>query len=266
MSDNLQLIITCDDGGMSPGIDEAVIQLYEEGIASTVSVMSNMPHARTALASYREHPGLEIGVHLNLTEGQALSKAIQRTSIVRDGTFRGRVQCFMQGLLLTETSRTFILDELEAQIQVFIDEGISPAHITTHHHFHILPEMRRIIYELARKYDVRWVRNSRLDGAIIPFNPFVRRSPGNQQSGHHFIEPDYIVLIQSLVDKSPQVLLSELKNLHGLIEIVIHPCTPIDEQFPQGVMYNPEERYNEVVFIKEFYAISQGTIDIVKLK
>lgn len=215
MSDNLQLIITCDDGGMSPGIDEAVIQLYEEGIASTVSVMSNMPHARTALASYREHPGLEIGVHLNLTEGQALSKAIQRTSIVRDEIFRGRVQCFMQGLLLTEASRTFILDELEAQIQVFIDEGISPAHITTH---------------------------------------------------HHFIEPDYIVLIQSLVDISPQVLLSELKNLHGLIEIVIHPCTPIDEQFPQGVMYSPEERYNEVVFIKEFYTISQGTIDIVKLK
>lgn len=266
MSEKIKLIITCDDGGMSPGVDEAVIQLYEEGIASTVSVMSNMPHSLAGLARYRDYPGLEIGAHLNLTEGEALTGAMRSSSLVEEDTFRGRTQCFMQGLFLSDAMRTIIFDELEAQLQVFLDENISPAHITTHHHFHILPEMRAIVYELARKYQVKWIRNGRLNRAIVPLNPFIRRLPDNPDTNHPFIEPDYIVLIQALVDKPPQELLLELKGLNGIIEIVMHPCTPKDEQFPQGIMYKPDERHKELIFIKEFYAISQDIIEIVTLK
>ncbi len=266
MSKPLQLVITCDDGGMSPGIDEAVIQLYEEGIVSTVSVMSNMPHARAALAGYKEYPGLEVGAHLNLTEGAPLTMAMQSSTWVKDGLFKGIANCFMQGLFLTNSLQTFIFDELNAQMQVFIEENVNPAHITTHHHFHMLPEMKQIIYELARHYGVKWVRNSRIDSAIIKFNPFLRQSSGKTGRAQNFIEPDYIVLVQDWLKKSPEQLLTKLKRFNGLIEIVIHPCTATDNQFPQGIMYQPEERHQEMAFIRKFIAISENEIDLITIQ
>ena len=266
MNKPLRVMMTCDDGGLSPGIDEAVIQLYEEGIASTVSVMSNMPHARAGLALYRDYPGLEVGAHLNLTERQALTPAMQSSSLVKNGTFRGRVQCFLQGLFLTNALQTIVFDELDAQMQVFLSENINPVHITTHHHFHILPGLKQTVYELARKYRVKWIRNSRLASAIIPFNPLAQVSPGKQPDDQEFIEPDYVVLIQEWLKKSPAQLLSELKRLNGIIEVVIHPCTMVDTLFPQGIMYKPEERHRELLFIREFYAISRGTIEVITIR
>lgn len=265
MTKRLQLVITCDDGGLSEGIDTAVIELYEEGFVSAVSVMSNMPQAKVGLTRYKKIPKLEIGAHLTLTEGQPLTTSARALTLVKDGRFKSREWLFTRGLFLSDDLLQIIQSELDAQIQVFIEHGIQPRHITTHHHFHMLPKLKAIIYQLAEKYGVKWVRNSNLRGAFVPNNPFVAKvQPNNIQRA--FIEPDYIVLVMEWLKHSPRKLLSQLSRLDGLIEVVIHPSTENDDTFPSHIMYQPAERYQEIIFLREFFNIAQNTIDIIQLE
>ena len=260
MTKPLSLMITCDDGGLSRGIDDAVLALYKEGMVSAVSMMTNMPGATTSLDRFSAYPDLEIGVHLNLTEGNPLTTEIQQSGLVDKGRFSGRLTCFMQGLFLTNTLQTQIYDEFNAQMQVFINKNRHPAHITTHHHFHILPGYRRIVYALAREYHVHWVRNSQLSGASIPGNPFIQHN--NKSDQPEFFEPDYVVLIQEWLKQPPEVLLRELYRFNGVIELVIHPCTEVDEQFPDSVMYKPQERYREIEFLKALWKQANDQIAV----
>lgn len=265
MTKPLQLIITCDDGGLSHGIDTAVIDLYKDGLVSAVSVMSNMPQARVGLSRYKEIPSLEVGAHLTLTEGQALTQDAQQSSLIKNGIFKSRESLFTRGLFLSNEMLQIIRIELDAQMQVFTDCGIQPAHITTHHHFHMLPKLRTIVYGLAEKYAVNWVRNSSVRGAVIPSNPLMGGST-SKKNVHDFIELDYIVLVMEWLKQSPQAMLSQLEKLDGIIELVIHPCAEIDDTYPKNIMYQPHERYQEVRFIEEFLALAQDKIDIIQVQ
>lgn len=263
MTKPLNLVITCDDGGLSEGIDSAVIDLFQQGFVSCVSVMPNMTQSKIALTRYQQIPSLEVGAHLVLTEGRPLTSTAQKSSLAKDGIFKNLNWLFMRGLFLSHDMQAVIYDELDAQMQFFIDNGSQPVHITTHHHFHLLPKLRSIIYDLAKKYQVKWVRNSRLRGAVIPNNPLIRKVKNKSQQ-HNFIEPDYIVLVMEWLKKSPQALLTQLEQLDGLIEVVIHPSTPADTTFPEHIIYQPEERYQEVKFMQAFFDSTPSKINIIQ--
>ncbi|GAB5426379.1 MAG: hypothetical protein Crog4KO_35260 [Crocinitomicaceae bacterium] len=263
MTKRLELIITCDDGGLSKGIDNAVMDLFQQGLVSCVSVMPNMPHAQTALEGYQQVHSLEVGAHLVLTEGQPLTLPAKSSSLVKSERFRSREWFLLNALFLSQDSQKIIYNELDAQMQFFMDNGCQPAHITTHHHFHLLPKLRTIIYNLARKYGVKWVRNSTLRGAVIPNNPLINRT--NSKARHDFIEPDYIVLVMEWLKKSPQDLLTQLGLLDGLIELVIHPSEPVDDTFPEQILYPAHERSQEVDFIYRLFEITKHTIDVIQI-
>lgn len=265
MTKPLQVVITCDDGGLSEGIDTAVIELHEAGLVSAVSVMSNMPYAKTGLSRYKKIPELEIGAHLTLSEGQPLTSKARESSLAQGGVFKSRDWLFTRGLFLSDSLLYIIQAELDAQMQVFIEQGIQPEHITTHHHFHMLPKFKSIIYKIAQKYDVKWVRNSTIRGAVVPNNPFIAKAQ-SKDNHYTFIEPDYIVLVMEWLKQSPQVLLSQLERLQGLIEVVIHPSTETDDTFPGGIMYQPQERYQEIIFMREFFNMAQNTIDVIQIE
>ena len=264
MTKPLQLMISCDDGGLSQGIDNAVIDLFQQGLVSCVSVMPNMPHAETALIDYQQILSLEVGAHLVLTEGQALTSDAQASFLVKVGRFKSRDWLFLTGWFLSHDNQTIIYNELDAQMRFFINNGVQPAHITTHHHFHMLPKLRPIIYNLAKKYEVKWVRNSTLRGAVVPSNLFMGRAKPKLKQ-QPFIEPDYIVLLMEWLKKSPEAFLAQLDALDGLIEVVIHPCDPVDDTFPEHIMYSVQERYQEVDFIHRLFEIAKHEIDLVQI-
>ena len=68
----IRLMISCDDCGLSTGIDQAVINLHQNGMATTASIMSNFPHVQTAFETYSAYPSIELGAHLNLSDGKPL--------------------------------------------------------------------------------------------------------------------------------------------------------------------------------------------------
>jgi predicted glycoside hydrolase/deacetylase ChbG (UPF0249 family) len=253
----IRLMISCDDCGLSAGIDQAVINLYQRGMATTASVMSNFPRIQSAFESYSAYPGIELGAHLNLSNGKPLTEIARRSELVRrSGLFNDRFFLFAMSVFPSERLLRVVREELTAQMEVFISAGIQPAHITTHCHFHVFPAMRKIVHELAAQYQVQWVRNSDFRLSLVPYNPVFSRKNASNLSPIVKI-PDYIVSLQNWLEHPPAQMLSDLLKLDGWVELVLHPSVPLDPTYPSDVIYSPAQRYREVQYLEAFFELLQ---------
>jgi predicted glycoside hydrolase/deacetylase ChbG (UPF0249 family) len=247
-----KLIVTCDDCGLSEGINLATVDLYEQGFVTAATVMTNFPAAQHALELFARYPLLDVGVHLNLTDGFPLTGIGASSELThRNGNFKPKSILFMNALISRQTFLDLVEVELTEQIEFFLARGLQPQHLTTHIHFHCFPPLRKIIYSLARKFDIRWVRNSDLRRAIVPFNKFL---PVQGATTFDTVpSPNYLIALQYWMKySSPKKLLEKILSLQGAIELVVHPCLEEDDTYPQGVPYQPHDRFYEMQFFLEF--------------
>jgi predicted glycoside hydrolase/deacetylase ChbG (UPF0249 family) len=132
------LIVNCDDFGMHPAINRAVVESIERGIASSCSLMVPCPAAADAMRLLARRPGIPFGIHLTLVRDSASYRWGPLTA-------RERVPS-----LLDESGELFVptpagraallgrarLDEVEAefraQIDAVIDAGLTPTHLDFH--------------------------------------------------------------------------------------------------------------------------------------
>ena len=63
------LIINGDDFGASHGINRGIIQAHRDGILTSASVLVDRLASGAAAALARQHPGLSLGLHLELDAG-----------------------------------------------------------------------------------------------------------------------------------------------------------------------------------------------------
>jgi predicted glycoside hydrolase/deacetylase ChbG (UPF0249 family) len=244
-----QLILTADDCGVSEGINNATVDLYQRGYITSASVMSNFPAYQHAVELFRAHPNLEIGAHLVLTDGKPVTDDIPDYCPIINShrTFHNKYYVFSRLLFPSDETVVWIRHELDAQLRRFTEAGIQPQHITTHHHFHTIPALRKIIYELASHYKVKWVRSHKLRATILPYNMM----PSEQQMAGNlaFDVPNYISPLKSWLNRSPSDYASKLMEFDGVIELVAHPCTEDDETFPNTMDYGVQPRYQEQLYL-----------------
>ena len=252
-----QLIITADDCGLSEGINLATVELYKGGYITAASVMANFPAHEHAFELFRKYPNLEVGAHLTLTDGEPTTDDIPAYSpiINSDQTFRNKFNMFSRLLIPSDETIVWIRHELDAQLRRFVDAGIQPQHITTHHHFHTIPALRKIIYELAVRYEVKWVRAHEFRAAIAPYN--LIPSPQQLAGTLPFEIPMYLSPLKPWTNRSADEYARRLIEFDGVIEMIVHPGIPYDETFPEDVEYEPPLRYEEHTFLIE-------TIDVLR--
>lgn len=132
------LIVNCDDFGMYPAINSAVVESIEQGIASSCSLMALCPAAPDAMRLLARRPGIPFGIHLTL---------VCEMPDLRWGpmTARKKVPSLLDGagdlFAPTPAGRTALLgqarlDEIElefrAQINAVADAGLTPTHLDFH--------------------------------------------------------------------------------------------------------------------------------------
>jgi predicted glycoside hydrolase/deacetylase ChbG (UPF0249 family) len=264
----IRLMISCDDCGLSPGIDQAMIDLHRNGMATTASIISNFPHVHTAFEMYSAYPEIELGAHLNLSDGKPLTEIAKRSELVRrSGLFHDRFILFALAAFPSDRLLAIMREELTAQMEVFTSAGIRPAHITTHCHFHVFPAMRKIVHDLAAQYQVQWVRNSDFRLSLVPYNPVFSRK-NSLRLRQNVAVPDYIVALQKWLDHPPAQMLNDILKLNGWVELVVHPCLPEDPSYPSDVIYAPSQRYREVQYLQSFFDVLQpylgGEVELVQ--
>ncbi len=141
-----QLIINADDFGFTPDVNAGIIYAHTHGILTSTTLMANGSAFDDAVRLARETPALDVGCHLVLVQGRSL--------------VTGRPLPEKPAQLLTALfQRKFdIYAELRAQIEKIISAGISPTHLDTHKHTHLVPQVFRTLVRLAREFSIPFVR------------------------------------------------------------------------------------------------------------
>lgn len=148
------IIFNVDDFGLSQGVNQAVIELYQLGIVKSTTALVNAPYFQEAINLAMDCPQLGIGVHLAL---DVFASETKHPDL-----------CNSDGVLFPETTHPHnrkldydvLYDEWSMQIDKFIKIcGKLPTHLDSHHHAHMASDVtKQVIIDLGDRYQIP-VRN-----------------------------------------------------------------------------------------------------------
>jgi predicted glycoside hydrolase/deacetylase ChbG (UPF0249 family) len=213
------LIVNCDDFGMYPAINAAVVESIEQGIASSCSLMAPCSAAADAMRRLRRRPEIAFGIHLTLVcempqlaWGPMTAKNNVPSLLDPEGNLFAPTPAG-RAALLVQARLEEIETEFRAQIDAVADAGITPTHLD----FHCLADGGRddifdLTLELAREYGLAvraWME------------------PGRQaarQRGLTAIDNDFLDSFSLDIEGKADRYLRLLRELPaGLNEWAVHP-------------------------------------------
>lgn len=172
----MPLIINADDFGKSKEVNNAILEAFERGLITRTTLMVNMPYADEAVELAGQNSLKDyVGIHLNLTEGRPLTKAIQANRLIcdREGFFHGLFHASVKHrLYMDRKTLNEIYDELKAQLEKYKEYGLTLWHIDSHHHIHTDYPVYRVLKKLSHEYQFSSIRISR--NLYLGGNPLMR--------------------------------------------------------------------------------------------
>lgn len=162
-----RLIVTADDFGRSPAINEAVIRAHREGILTSASLMVNELDCAEAVACAKENPGLGVGLHLALLGGRSALLPERIPGLVNaHGRFGDHPVAVGMKYFFRRGLREQLRAEIHEQFARFRATGLPLDHVNGHFHFHLHPVVFRILMEDACDLGIRHLRLTRDDFAL----------------------------------------------------------------------------------------------------
>jgi hypothetical protein len=178
----IRLVVRGDDIASCHAANVACIQSYREGIVRSVEIMVCCPWFNEAVAMLRENPGLDVGVHLDLTAEWDLYKwgpLTKAPSLVdRDGYFFPTVRQRKDfppntGFVEAKPDLAEVEKELRAQIERAKARIPNVSHLSSHMGIvEATPELRALASRLSQEYKLPFgppgIRNVRGFGGATP--------------------------------------------------------------------------------------------------
>jgi predicted glycoside hydrolase/deacetylase ChbG (UPF0249 family) len=132
------LIVNADDLGLSPGVNAGIVEAHERGIVTSASLMVRVAATAEAVALSSGHPGLAVGLHLDIAEWQ-----------YEDGEWGLNYErCPTDDAAAVEA-------ECRDQLAAFRElTGRDPTHLDSHQHTHMSEPVASIAASLAAELEV----------------------------------------------------------------------------------------------------------------
>ncbi|UTM59394.1 polysaccharide deacetylase family protein [Photobacterium sp. CCB-ST2H9] len=132
--DDVVFVINADDVGMHPDMDRAVVDLYEQGVIQTFSLMVPAPNFAFS-ANYARQRNLPVGLHLTLTnewqEANGWGPVLSRKEV--PSLYNEAGYMWPDGPTLAEHADIRdVVRELEAQITRALAMGLNVTHLDFH--------------------------------------------------------------------------------------------------------------------------------------
>ena len=229
-----RLVVTADDFGLSPGVDEGILEAFRRGIVSSTAVLVNFPDAAESVVRLHQEPNLEAGLHLNLTAGPPVLPPERVSSLVgASGTFHSFTTFFARAAL-SRINWSEVALEWRAQFERGLALGCHFTFVNSHQHVHMLPEGAQICSQLATEFGAGPIRLSNFGFsnilwpicpkafALNPFVPAVRR----------IFKKDRVSFSRSILEIPPgnrdsalRQVCNRIRGLRaGAHELVCHPA------------------------------------------
>lgn len=264
-----RLIINADDFGMSPGVNQGIIHLFEQGRLTSASLLVNTPWSEAAIDYARQQSQHQIGMHLNLTTHKPVLPAEKVQTLVKTGGEFYSLSAFLLRLLTGRINLQEVEAELSAQIQICLDQGIRLAHVDTHMHLHAFPAVGDLVCQLASRYGIEVMRNPDPLAFVVP--PFGEPHPieeairtplsqvaqstirflGGKGLSGQFKSAERVIYLRWCVEQNSDSLnrfrqcLSQLEGLTA--EVVAHPAVP--DEVLSGLSNYVNGRQRELAFL-----------------
>jgi hopanoid biosynthesis associated protein HpnK len=253
------LIVNADDFGLSSGANRGIIKAWQEGILTSASLMVGGNAFSEAVALAGANPGLQVGLHLTLVQGRAVTEQDGQQSITdRRGNFTDDPVLAGMRYFFLKSLRSRLYREIEGQIVRFRDTGLPLSHIDGHLNIHMHPVVFDILLELMPSHGIKSFRLSRerlgVDLRLAPrrhmgkaadafiFSMLAARCrPGLERLG--ITSAGEVKGLLNSGHMTEGYLLDALDVLQeGLTEIYFHPgCLPDDELRGRMPGYHHEE-------------------------
>lgn len=272
----MQYIISADDYGLSRGITDNILDAFDHGAVTSVSMIANGHAFDYAMAEYKKRKGLRIAVHLNLIEGKSLSPARDIPKLSHPD---GMLRCTFQGLVFAywrgnakerHELKCQIQQEFSAQIEkVAASLGKNQGFcLDSHQHTHLIPFVFDALLELHERFHFSYIR--------IPEEPFFLAYDGIKSLKNYFgsgiikhgllnflsryprqrLQEMKIEFCQRFLgvlftgNMRPPIVRAALKSLeqkcleNKIVEIVMHPG---------GAMEGEEALWKNKIGLREYY-------------
>ena len=200
-----QLIVNADDFGFTPGVNAGIVRAFEQGIVRSTSLMVCYPAAAEAAAYARAHPGLGVGLHIDLWE-----------SVPQGWSWRKIYERCPAEEAAVEAEVRRQLDAFRALM------GREPDHLDTHQHIHRKEPVRTVVERIARELKLP------LRGQ--PGVPYVGGFYGQDGMGQPYPDGISVQRLLELIDALPE----------GTTEFGCHPGFVEADDPLGGTMYRTE--------------------------
>lgn len=150
------VIVHADDIGMCHATLPAVAELFQAGLVSSASVMVPCPWFPAAASFCRDHPEIDVGVHLTITSEWAsyrwgpLSTRDPATGLLDEDGYFFRRNADVQA----RAEPSAVAAELAAQLDRALAAGVDVTHIDTHMGTVVHPRFLREYVELALQHRI----------------------------------------------------------------------------------------------------------------
>jgi chitin disaccharide deacetylase len=156
----MELILYNDDLGVTHGLNQAIFECAAAGITTGAAIRTN----GAAFADAVERvvpalPDLELGLHLNLTEGRPdLPPDVVPELVDRRGRFRRGFASYLTEMPRQPRLRAAVERELRAQFQTARAAGLAINHVNGHQHVHLVPAVFEVVCRLMTELGIGIVR------------------------------------------------------------------------------------------------------------
>lgn len=256
-----KVILTGDDFGLAPPVNEAIIDANRRGTLTTASLMIGARFAKEAVEGARQCSALKVGLHLVLVEGNPVLPPERIPDLVdASGAFpehpgRAGFRFFFHPRI-----RRQLEAEIRAQLEAFFRTGLALDHVNAHNHMHLHPTVLRLLLKVGRDYGlkaVRWpneppIRSWRVSKRSLasrcaswlflsPWRALMKRRLRRASVSHN----DFLFGNADSGAMTLERVLGFLRNLpDGVTELYFHPatrrCAEIDRTMP---LYRHEDEY-----------------------
>ena len=216
-----KLVVNADDFGFTCDVNAGIVAAHHDGILTSATLMATGAAFEDAIRLARETPSLDVGCHLVLVGSPPYPPTV--TALI-EALARRRIRPY---------------DELRAQISKIAGAGITPSHLDTHKHTHLLPPVLDAVARLSEEFRIPWVRRPfdfPMKAGRVPWTRravsrglgFLRRRFSRVLAAHHCRTTDHFAGFRITGQYDAAELAALVRNLpEGSTEFMCHPgyCT-----------------------------------------
>ena len=136
------LIVNADDFGFTRDVNQGIVEAHRDGILTSTTLMACGAAFDDAVRLAKENPTLDIGCHLVLVGEPPYPPTLAKL------------------LAAVALRRIRIYEEFRNQVRRILDAGLTPTHLDTHKHTHLLPPVLDAVARVSEEFGIRWVRHT----------------------------------------------------------------------------------------------------------